>query len=75
MMTEEVQQESARTRAHRALQDDAQKAMTWFMRKVAFNHQISKMIFQVPTKNSSTGEPAPSMHPVRSSSLGHVDES
>ena len=25
------------------------------MRKAAFNHQISKMSFQVPTKNSSTG--------------------
>jgi len=44
---------------------------------VAFNHphQNNKMTFQVSTKNLSTGERGPSMHPVLYSSLGHVDES
>jgi len=52
-----------------------EEAKTWCMGKVASDHQVSnKMIFQVPTKNSFTGERGPSMHPVLYSSLGHVDE-
>ena len=51
---EEVQRESTKIGVH-PQQDDALETMLWIAWKVAFNHQISRMIFQVATKNSSTG--------------------
>jgi len=73
-LTEEQHRELSSVQSQLLLQDATLLLKIWLTERVAFNHphQNNKMTFQVSTKNLSTGERGPSMHPVLYSSLGHV---